>query len=84
MGLMTRHAEDVLQDALTLPEGDRAEIAGALLESLEPTAEIDIEKAWRQEVAARVAALDAGEVETIPWEEVRNNLLARLSERRQD
>lgn len=79
---MTRHAEDVLQDALTLPEGDRAEIAGALLESLEPTAEIDIEKAWRQEVAARVAALDAGEVETIPWDEVRNSLLARLSERR--
>ena len=81
---MTRHAEDVLQDALTLPEGDRAEIAGALLESLEPTAEIDIEKAWRQEVAARVAALDAGEVETIPWDAVRNSLLARLSERRRD
>jgi len=82
---MTRHAEDVLQDALTLPEGDRAEIAGALLESLEPAAaEVDIEKAWRQEVAARVSALDAGEVETIPWGEVRNSLLARLSERRRD
>lgn len=76
---MERNAEDVLKEALTLSEADRAEVAGALLNSLEPVEEAEIESAWRQEVAARVAALDAGEVETIPWNDVRDRLVARLS-----
>ena len=80
---MTRHAETVLQQALTLPEEERAKIAGALLESLEPVPEADVETAWRQEVAARMTVLEAGEVKMTPWEEVRDRLLARLSERRQ-
>lgn len=79
---MRRHADTVLREALTLPESERAEIAGALLESLEPEPEADVEMAWRQEVAVRVAALEAGEVETTPWEEIREGFLARLSERR--
>lgn len=83
MSLMTRNAKTVLQEALTLAEQDRAEIAGALLESLEPAPEVDVESAWRQEVAARVAALDAGEVETTSWEAIRDRFLARLSDRRQ-
>lgn len=78
---MARLAETVLKEALALPEEDRADIAGALLESIEPASEAEVEAAWRQEVATRVAALDAGEVETIPWEEVRARLYARLSER---
>jgi putative addiction module component (TIGR02574 family) len=81
---MTQHAETVLQEALTLSEAERAKIVDALLESLEPLLpEADVEEAWRQEIAARVAAADAGEVETTSWEDVRNRLLARLSERRQ-
>ena len=79
---MKRHADTVLREALTLSESERAEIAGALLESLEPEPEADVEMAWRQEVAARVAALDGGEAETTPWEEIREGFLARLSERR--
>jgi hypothetical protein len=44
----------------------------------------DVETEWRREVAARVAALDAGGVETTPWEDIRDRFLAKLSERRQD
>ena len=73
---MDEQAETVLRDALNLPEEIRAEIAGRLLESLEPPGEADVEAAWRHEVARRIAALDAGEVETIPWEEVRDRLSA--------
>lgn len=79
---MERNAEAVLREALTLPETDRADIAGALLRSLEPVKETDVEAAWREEVAARVAALDAGDVETIPWKDLRDRLFARLGERR--
>ena len=63
-----------------LPEQERREIVSALLESLESAPEAGVEGAWRQEVAARVAA--AGGVETTPWAEVRDGFLARLSERR--
>lgn len=79
---MGRNAEAVLKEALTLPEADRADIAGALLESLQPEEDADVDAAWRQEVAARVASLDAGEVETIPWDEIRDRLFARLREQR--
>jgi putative addiction module component (TIGR02574 family) len=77
---MTQHAETVLREALKLPEQERTEIVSALLESLGPAPDADVEAAWRQEVAARVAA--AGDVETTSWEEIRNGFLARLSERR--
>jgi putative addiction module component (TIGR02574 family) len=79
---MERSAKAVLREALNLPEADRAEVAGALLNCLEPVEEADSESAWRQEVAARVAALDAGEVETIPRSKVRDRLVARLSAHR--
>jgi putative addiction module component (TIGR02574 family) len=79
---MRQQAETVLQEALSLPEQERTEIVGALLESLEPESEADVEAAWREEVANRVAALEAGKVETTSWETVREGFLARLSERR--
>ncbi len=79
---MNEKTEAVLTLALGLPEIDRAEVVGALLESLEPPSDVDVEAAWRKEVAARVAALDSGELQTIPWSSVRDRLLARLHERR--
>jgi putative addiction module component (TIGR02574 family) len=64
-----------------LPSSDRATLAGLLIESLEPAPEQDVEAAWSEEIARRVAELDAGTVETIPWEEVRAELFGRRNER---
>ena len=75
---MGTRMDEVLRQALNLPEEERAEIAGALLESIEPPADVEIEQAWREEVARRIAALDAGQARTVPWEEVREQLYARL------
>jgi putative addiction module component (TIGR02574 family) len=79
---MDKKTEAVLTLALDLPDMERAEIAGALLESLQLPADTDVEAAWRDEVSKRVAALDAGEIETIPWSKVRDRLFARLHEQR--
>lgn len=76
---MERNAKSILDDVLRLPEADRAEIASALLESIEPDAETDIEAAWRWEVASRIAAMEAGEVETVAWEDFRDKLHARAA-----
>lgn len=83
---MRTDTKALLEKALRLPEADRAELVGELLHSLQPAAdavsEAEVEDAWRREVAARVAELDSGEVETVPWEEIRDQLFARLGERR--
>jgi putative addiction module component (TIGR02574 family) len=76
---MTDRAKELLAQALELEESERAEIAGSLLQSLEPSPSSDVETAWREEVRKRLAELDSGEAETIPWETVRDELLARLS-----
>jgi putative addiction module component (TIGR02574 family) len=68
--------EDVLKQALTLDEKERASVAGALIESLHPEAEPDTEEAWDSEIRRRVEELDSGAVETIPWSDVRKRLFS--------
>ena len=79
---MARNVAEILLEASELPESDRAELAGRLLETLHGEPDEDVEAAWAEEVERRVRQLDAGEVKTIPWEEVRAKLHARLNERR--
>jgi putative addiction module component (TIGR02574 family) len=38
----------------------------------------EIEAAWAEEIERRIRQIDSGEVATIPWEEVRAKLYARL------
>lgn len=74
MDSKTATAPELLRQALTLDEKDRASIAGALIESLEAEVDPDAEQAWDAEIRRRVAELDAGTVQTIPWSEVRRRL----------
>lgn len=56
-----------------------------MLKSVEPLAEeSEIEQAWREEVRRRIAAADSEQAELIPWEQVRDELFARLHQLRSD
>jgi putative addiction module component (TIGR02574 family) len=77
---MKRDAEEILKDALTLPSDARAALAAALIQSLDGEDE-DAEAAWATEVQRRVAELDAGEVSTVPWAEVRRMIFERSRHR---
>jgi putative addiction module component (TIGR02574 family) len=79
---MTREVAELFREASQLPEADRAELAGRLLESLHGEPDEGIEAAWAEEVERRVRQIDSGEVTTIPWEEVRAKLYARVHEQR--
>ena len=72
-------SNDILEDALHLPEPERARIAERLITSLEPgdEAQVEIELAWQEEVEKRVAQIDRGEAKCRPWEEVRDELKAK-------
>jgi putative addiction module component (TIGR02574 family) len=65
----------LLQTALALPEGARADLAAELIASLDPTVDADYDAAWDAEIKLRVEQLDAGAVQCIPWEAVRAELL---------
>jgi putative addiction module component (TIGR02574 family) len=75
---MSEQASDLLQKALALSEDERAELASSLLESLEPTMERGVQEAWNDEVARRIAELDAGQAKVVPWPEVLGRLSSKL------
>ena len=81
---MSKAHENLLREALRLPESDRARMASALFESLDSEGRTDFESpsidgAWKREAAARSAALDDGTVETHDWTVLRSRLWAELS-----
>lgn len=73
-----RDVVDLFREAAELSEDDRATLAGLLIETLEAGADLDVEQAWADEIAQRVADLDAGRAKTVPWETLRDQLTRRL------
>jgi putative addiction module component (TIGR02574 family) len=78
---MARSIEELFREASGLPDRDRAQLAGMLIESLDHERDSGVEAAWSDEVEERVRQVDAGEVEMIPWEQVRAELFARLDDK---
>ena len=79
---MTRSVVELFTEASDLEESDRATLAGLLLESLEGEPDPEVEVAWAKEIDRRLRQIDAGEVELVPWEDVKERLLKRSEERR--
>jgi len=73
---MAAELNQVFHDALELSDSERATLVGLLIESLEAgESDADVEAAWAAEAERRWQEIESGEVKTIPWEEVRTNLL---------
>jgi putative addiction module component (TIGR02574 family) len=77
MRSMSRDLQAMFRDALDLPEGDRATLAGLLIESLEPPPDPEVEELWSVEAERRWQEIESGAAQTIPWEEVRARLFRR-------
>ena len=78
---MTKSAENLLHEALQLPEGERAEIAAKLIQSLESESEEGVDAAWAAEIERRCAAIDSGEAVTSDWADVRRRIESEIFER---
>ena len=68
-------ADDLFAKALRLPEGTRAALAVALIDSLDTVVDADAEAQWAAEIRRRIVALDAG-APTTPWDEARKLIAA--------
>jgi putative addiction module component (TIGR02574 family) len=83
---MTHTYEEVRQMALELPEDDRIRLAQFLFESVDPetgdgSSDAEIDAAWETEIERRVADIQSGAAKTVSWEELRDELEARIAGR---
>lgn len=74
---MTEQTRSVLEAALKLPLPDRAEVAAALLASIDREDEGDVSAAWDAEIERRARRVLAGQP-GIPWEQVEAEARARM------
>ncbi|MEE2022816.1 addiction module protein [Alkalimonas mucilaginosa] len=66
---MQTSLKQIEEQALGLNSEERAKLAEVMLESLSPTL-VEVEAAWAQEIAERVAAYDKGEMPVFAAEDV--------------
>jgi putative addiction module component (TIGR02574 family) len=76
---MSTNADSILGTALALPPDERARIAAELIASLDEGNDADVETAWAAEIERRIAQVEAGEAETVSWEEARARIRSKIA-----
>jgi putative addiction module component (TIGR02574 family) len=67
---MSSRGTQVLEEALSLPPAERAEIAERLLSSLDPPYREGLDALWGKEAEERLDAFDRDEIKAISAEQV--------------
>ncbi|MDQ6525015.1 addiction module protein [Nocardioides sp. LHD-245] len=81
---MTTGIDEITQLALTLPVDQRAQVANALLASLDDAADsAEVHEAWTAEIKSRVDDITSGRVQMLSRNEVRAQLAADRAARQQ-
>ena len=65
-------------EVLTLSEDERAELAYALVKSLDEPADSDVLSEWDKEILGRLRAIDTGAAKLVDRDELRKRLEKRL------
>ena len=71
---MTEGVQIILADALRLAPEARAELAAELVASLDGPADAGAEAAWHVEIERRIEAIESGEIELEPWEQLKRRI----------
>jgi putative addiction module component (TIGR02574 family) len=69
---VTDETRSIFQDALALPEKDRAALAELLLESLSDNQEDVADEELLTELERRSAEADGGTADAVPWSDLKN------------
>ncbi len=70
--------EKLRSELLRLPEAERAELAHALVKSLDAPDDTDAADAWDKEILRRLVEIDAGTATLIDRDELRRRMRARV------
>ena len=57
-------AQELLKKALALPDKERADLAGSLIDSLDDTVNENAEAAWQEEMVRRLEDVQSGKVKS--------------------
>jgi putative addiction module component (TIGR02574 family) len=79
MAELSTEVSKILEQALALPVEEQEALAESLISNLSGKVDQQVVAAWDDEVKKRIADLESGKAKTIPWEEVRQRNLAKLS-----
>lgn len=79
--MATETLSKLCSEALMLPEVERAELAHALVKSLDAPTDPDAADAWDKEILRRLAEIDAGTAKLIDRDEFRRRMQARIGRR---
>jgi len=74
---MARSARELFEEAMRLDPDEREALMRLLIEALDAETDEGVDDAWRVEIERRMAELDSGAAQTVPWEEVRARLYRR-------
>jgi len=72
-------ADELIDEAMSLPVELRAQLADKLLKSLNP-AQAQIDEVWALEAEKRVADIESGKVQPVPGEKVFGKIRKRLNQ----
>jgi putative addiction module component (TIGR02574 family) len=75
---MATELEKVVEQALALPGIERLSVARRILESVEPEASAEVERAWEEEIVRRIEQIDSGTATGRSWEEIKNDFDSRF------
>lgn len=67
--------DNVLAEAMKLPEADRLELAERLYASVEGPSDPDAEQAWAAEIERRIRTIDSGQWQFMSREEARRRIV---------
>ena len=77
-GMSAETLDKLREEAMALPEADRAELAHSLVSSLDGVPDTDVVDSWDIEILRRLSEIDAGTAKMIDREEFRRQMQERL------
>jgi putative addiction module component (TIGR02574 family) len=78
---MATPMEKITQEVVELSRRERLTLMRLLLDLDQPAKGDEIEKAWDQEIRARVKAVDEGRVSGIPYDQIQQEMTGRFRAR---
>jgi putative addiction module component (TIGR02574 family) len=78
---MATSIEKITQEVVELSRHERLTLMRLLLDLDQPPKGEEIEKAWDQEIRARIKAVDEGRVTGIPYDQIKQELVSRFRAR---
>jgi putative addiction module component (TIGR02574 family) len=78
---MATPVEKITQEVVELSRHERLILMRLLLDLDQPPKGEEIEKAWDQEIRARVKAVDEGRVTGIPYDQIKQEMTSRFRTR---